>query len=153
MKTLITILLLITSLYSYEFTKNNIVGEWRIEGYKENSTVQFGTYTSKRNETLTLLFNKVGKVKVLETNDIYFYEITHGDLKIYQQKTYKYGNVRKLKNRYNLMTLTSKKEGCYIMKTTALKLHNSYKTKHGVKICKINNIPTPVTYTQESYKF
>ena len=143
-----------TSLYSSSFTKQNILGEWRIEGYKENKTIQFGSYIGKkRNETITLLFNRTGSVKVLETNDIYNYEIVKGKLKIYQTKEYRNGYLKKIKHRYNLMELTSNSEGCYIMKTTTMKIHGSYKTKHGVKICKINNLPTPITTTQHDYNF
>jgi len=154
MKILFTLLIFISSLYSSGFTHRNIVGEWQLEGYKPNKTIQFGTYIGKqRNESITLLFNRTGKVKVMETGDIYFYEIINGDLKIYSQKIYKYGNIKKLKNRYSLMRLGKKSGNCYIMKTIKNKMPGAYKTKNGVKICKTNNFPIPVARTHESYKF
>jgi len=64
---LLFLLLITGSLYSAQFTNRNIVGEWRIEGYAYNKTIQFGTYIGKqRNETITLRFNRVGELPHLE---------------------------------------------------------------------------------------
>ena len=62
---------------------------WELSSVKINSIVAFGTYLGKeRGEVLKLVFNPQGRVKVLNTNDIYNYEVQNGELKIYQTKVY-----------------------------------------------------------------
>ena len=154
MRTLILTLLLTTVLFGQSFNKRSILGVWEISSVKTNGFVSFGTEIGKeRREVWTLMFNRHGRLKVQETGKVYNFEIVSGKLKIYETKVYKNGYKVKRKNRYDLMEMTGRLEGCHVVKTTVKKL-TGIKKKQGFKMCKIEEMPTP-TYQRgiEDYKF
>ncbi len=154
MRALILALLLTTVVFGQNFNKRNIVGVWEISSVKTNGFVSFGTEIGKeRREVWTLVFNRHGRLKVQETGKVYNFEVVSGKLKIYESKVYKNGYVVKRKNRYDLMEMSGRLEGCSVVKTTVKKL-TGIKKKNGFKMCKIEEMPTP-TYQRgiEDYKF
>ena len=154
MKLLISLFLLFASLQAQNFTKQSLLGEWELSSIKLNSTVAFGKYLGKqRGETLQLLFNPQGLMKVLTTGDVYNYEVIQGQLKIYETKVYKNNYKVKQKNRYDLFKIVGNAEGCQEVKITKKKIPG-YKSRNNLKMCKISNYPQP-TYQRNitDYKF
>jgi len=150
------ILLLISLLFSLSFSMNynTIQGEWRVESYKLNGFVSFAnTIGKQRNSTLTLLFSKSGKLKVLETNNVYDYEIINkgNQLKIYKLKTYRDNYIKRLNHKYSILSFT-KEKNYYKVKTIKNKI-SGYTPSYNLKFTKMNNIPTPVITTQHNYNF
>ena len=91
MRLLVIILLTLTALQAQSFSKQKLLGSWELSSVKLNSFISFGKYIGKqRGEVLKLVFNQQGRVKVINTGDIYNYEILNGDLKIYETKNKSY---------------------------------------------------------------
>jgi len=154
MKILLMALLFSISVYAQSFSERTILGVWEISSVKTNGFISFGTEIGKeRREVWTLMFNRHGRLKVQETGKVYNFEVIGGKLKIYETKVYKNGYKIKRKNRYDLMQITGRLEGCYVVKTTVKKL-TGIKKKEGFKMCKVEEMPTP-TYQRsiEDYKF
>ena len=146
MKKMVFLITMTAYLFGFQINLQLITGEWVIEGYKPNQTIYFADYIGKkRNETLTLFFNRRGKVKVIETGKIYNYEITNGKLKVYKSRFYGNNHEVKERSRYNLLTFTPLPDGCYRMKTVVQKMPLSISRKEGVKICKTSNYPVATT--------
>lgn len=148
------IILLISLFFTLSFSMNykTIQGEWRVESYKFNGFVSFAnTIGKQRNDTLTLLFNKSGKLKVLETNNVYDYEIINDNLKIYKVKTYGDNFVKRLEHKYSLLSFT-KEHNFYKVKTLKNKI-SGYTPSYDLKFTKMNNMPAPVIATQHNYNF
>ncbi len=154
MKIFIVFIFTLMSLQAQGFTKEDILGEWELSSSKLNRFIAFGTYIgTTRNESLTLLFSPRGKVKVLETGDVYNYELITGLIKIYQIKKYGKNTYIKRKKYYDVLQSFGDYEGCKKVKVVTKKIPG-YKSKHLYKMCKISDYPQP-TY-QESiskYKF
>ena len=148
------ILLLISLFFSLSFSMSykTIQGKWKIESYKLNGFVSFANIIGKqRNDALTLLFNKNGKLKILETNNVYDYEIIADNLKIYKVKTYRDNYIKRLENKYSLLSFT-KEHNFYKVKTLKNKI-SGYVPSYNLKFIKMNNIPTQVISTQHNYDF
>jgi hypothetical protein len=127
---------------------------WELSSVELNLTVAFGTYIGKkRGEILKLVFNPQGRLKVLNTGDIYNYEIDDGELKIYQTKVYRDNYKIKSKYRYDLFKIVKTFEGCKEVKVTKKKIPG-YTSRYNLKMCKISNIPQP-TYQESisTYRF
>ena len=154
MKLLITTLLLTLSLNAQSFSQRSIEGIWEISSVRSNGFINFGKDIGKdRREHWTLIFNREGRLKVVERDRIYNYEIVGGKLKIYETRIGYNGWVTKRKNQYDLMQISGRFEGCYVVKTTVKKI-TGMKKKEGFKMCKIEDAPKP-TYQRgiEDYKF
>ena len=157
MRLLLTILFTlstITTLQAQNFSKQKLLGSWELSSVKLNSFVAFGKYIgTQRGETIELVFNQQGRVKVLQTGDVYNYEVINGELKIYETKIYRNNYKVKNKHRYDLFRVVGEFEGCDKVKVVKKKI-GGYTSRHKLKMCKISNLPQP-TY-QESiskYKF
>jgi hypothetical protein len=92
-------------------------------------------------------------VKVLNTGDIYNYEVQNGLLKIYETKVYRNNYKVKNKYRYDLFNIVGDYEGCKEVKVMKKKIPG-YTSRYNFKMCKITNLPQP-TYNQsiEDYEF
>jgi len=142
------LLLTLVALQAQNFSKQMLLGKWELSSAKLNSSVSFGKYIGKqRNGMLTLLFNQQGFLKVVDTGDIYNYEITQGQLKIYETKVYKNGYKVKRKSRYDLFKIIGNVDGCLKVKVLKKKIPG-YTSRYPLKMCKISNLPQ-ATY-QES---
>lgn len=152
MKFITLLLLTLLILQAQNFTKKTILGSWELSSAKLNKTVSFGNYIGKqRNGTLELLFNTRGQIKVVETGDIYNYEVVQGQLKIYETKIYKNDYRVKNKNRYDLLKIVGDIEGCPVVKIVKKKLPG-YKSRYDLKMCKLANYPQP-TYQESISKY
>jgi hypothetical protein len=150
---IITLLLLtFLTLNAQSFSKQTLLGEWELSSAKLNSAVFFGRYIGKqRNGTITLLFNKTGFLKVLQTGEVYNYEVVQGELKIYETKEYKYGYKVRRKSQYDLFKIVGSVDGCLEVKLTKKKIPG-YKPKRNLKMCKLSNFPEP-TYQESISKY
>jgi len=154
MKNIIVLLLLTFSLHAQSFTKQKLLGSWELSSAKINATVAFGKYLGKqRNEVLELRFNKQGLMKVVETGDVYNYEVVNGELKIYETKVYRGEYKVKQKHRYDLFKIVGNIEGCQEVKVVKKKIPG-YTSRYNLKMCKMANMPQP-TYQQNisDYRF
>ena len=152
MKFITLLLLTLITLQAQNFNKRTILGSWELSSAKLNKTVSFGKYIGKqRNETLKLLFNTRGQMKVAETGDVYNYEILQGQLKIYETKVYGNDYRVKNKNRYDLLKIVGNFEGCPVVKIVKKKIPG-YKSRHDLKMCKVSNYPQP-TYQESVSKY
>ena len=154
MKLFLSLLFIYASLQAQSFSKQNLLGSWELSSVKLNSTVAFGKYLGKqRGETLQLLFNPQGLMKVTSTGDVYNYEVIQGELKIYETKVYRNNYEVKQKNRYDLFKIVANAEGCKEVKITQKKIPG-YKSRNNLKMCKVASYPTP-TYQSNvtDYKF
>lgn len=152
MKFIILLLFALFSLQAQNFSKRSLLGSWELSSVKSNSSVSFGKYIGKqRNEVLELLFNTQGQMKIVNTGDIYNYEVVQGQLKIYDTKVYRNNYQVKRKNRYDLMKIVSRFEGCPVVKIVKKKIPG-YKSKYDLKMCKISNYPQP-TYEESISKY
>ena len=148
MRYIVMLLLTLVALQAQNFSKQMLLGKWELSSAKLNSSVSFGKYIGKqRNGMLTLLFNQQGFLKVVDTGDIYNYEITQGQLKIYETKVYKNGYKVKRKSRYDLFKIIGNVDGCLKVKVLKKKIPG-YTSRYPLKMCKISNLPQ-ATY-QES---
>jgi len=154
MKLILALVLLSTTIFAQNFSKRSITGLWELSSAKLNRTVAFGKYLGKtRGETIQLLFNVQGRLKVLKNGDIYNYEIVNGELKIYESKFYRNNYEIKQKNRYDLFKIVGNVEGCQEWKITKKKIPG-YKSRHNLKACKIQGLPQPtVQVSSEDYEF
>jgi hypothetical protein len=150
---LITLLLFITlSLQAQNFSKKTLLGSWALSSAKMNATVAFGKYIGKkRNEVLELRFNSQGLMKVVESGDVYNYEVINGELKIYDTKIYRNDYRVKRKQRYDLFKIVGNVEGCLEVKVVKKKIPG-YTSRNNLKMCKISNLPTP-TYQDSISKY
>lgn len=148
-------ILLILSLFisfGFGFDYSDMQGEWKVESYKRNGFVSFANIIGKkRNATLTLLFNKSGKLKILETNEVFDYEIINGSLKIYELKTFRDNYIKRMDHKYSLLSF-SKEQNFYKVKTLKNKI-SGYTPGYSLKFTKINDIPTPVVQNRYDYNF
>ncbi len=154
MRFLLITLLLSLTLQAQSFSQRSILGVWQISSPKANGFVSFGKDIGReRREAWTLIFNREGRLKVQETGSVYNYEIVGGKLKIYMTRVGYNGYITKRKNQYDLMQITGRYEGCFIVKTVVKKI-TGIKKKDGMKMCKLEEMPTP-TYQRgiEDYKF
>ena len=154
MRFLLMSLLLISTLQAQSFSQRSMLGVWKISSVKANGFVSFGKDLGRnRGEVWTLIFNREGRLKVENTGRVYNYEIVGGKLKIYMTRVSSTGYVSKRKNQYDLMEITGRYEGCYVVKTVVKKI-NGVKRKEGFKMCKFEEIPTP-TYNRgiQDYRF
>ena len=152
MKFLLLLALLITTSFAQEFSKQNITGVWEISSAKLNQSISFGKYIGRdRGEVLELVFNRQGRVKVLNTEDVYNYEVINGELKIYESKFYKNNYEVKQKNRYDLFKIVGEADGCQELKIIKKKIPG-YKSGHNLKACKIQELPQPVMQVKD-YRF
>ncbi|MEA3522969.1 MAG: hypothetical protein U9R50_08325 [Campylobacterota bacterium] len=154
MKTIILLLFTLSLLQAQNFTKQNLLGKWELSSAKSNKPVAFGNYIGKeRNEVIELLFNPQGQLKIVKTNEIYNYEVVHGQLKIYDTKVYRGNYQVKRKNRYDLFKIIGPYEGCSLVKLMKKKIPG-YNPKRDLKMCKVSNYPQP-TYQENisKYKF
>jgi len=102
LKIILFIILLVNIIYASSYSKQNIVGVYEVSSLKLNGFTSFGKEFSKnRGEIYTLIFNRTGEVKNQTTSAIYNYEVTNGELKIYQTKTYK-DNYKRRSRRCNI---------------------------------------------------
>ncbi len=154
MKLILSILLLSISVFAQNFSTSQMPGVWELSSSKLNRTVSFGKDIGKeRNGMWQLLFNPQGKLKVEDTGSVYNYEIISGQLKIYQTKVYRNNYEVKEKNRYDLMKIVGNYEGCYLVKIIKKKIPG-YKSRHNLKMCKVQNYPQPVVERSTSdFKF
>jgi len=154
MRLLLIILFTLSTLQAQSFSQQKLLGSWELSSVKSNSFISFGKYIGKqRGEVLELTFNQQGRVKVVNTGDIYNYEVINGDLKIYETKVYKNNYKIKNKYRYDLFRIVGNFEGCDKVKVVKKKIMG-YTSRHKLKMCKISNLPKPIY--QESilkYKF
>ncbi|MEA2073752.1 MAG: hypothetical protein U9O86_09225 [Campylobacterota bacterium] len=138
MKLILTLLLIFTSLHAQNFTKQTLLGSWELSSAKLNKTVAFGNYIGKeRNEVLELLFNPQGLLKVVQTGEVYNYEVVQGQLKIYETKVYKNGYKVRRKNQYDLFKIIGSVDGCQQVKLVQKKIPG-YNPKRDLKMCKIS---------------
>jgi len=154
MKFITLLLFTLLSLQAQNFTKQGLLGSWEISSAKLNQTVAFGNYIGKeRNEVLELLFNQQGQMKILKTDKVYQYEVTQGELRIYEVKVYRNNYKVKNKNRYDSFKIIGSVEGCNLVKLMKKKIPG-YNPKRDLKMCKISNFPQP-TYRENisKYKF
>ncbi len=147
MKLLLIFFTLTFTLQANSFTKAKLLGSWELTSAKINHSVSFGTRIGKeRNEVLTLLFNKTGRLKVLPDNDVYNYEVINGELKIYDTVVYKNDYRVKRKSRYDLFKIIGTVEGCQLVKVIKKKIPG-LKSGTDLKMCKTAEYPTP-TYQE-----
>jgi hypothetical protein len=147
-------ILIISAIHAQSFSKEMLLGSWELSSVNLNSTVSFGKYHGKqRGEILELVFNPQGRIRVLNTNDVYNFEIEDGQLKIYETKVYKNSYKVKYKYRYDLFKIVGDFEGCKEIKVAKKKIPG-YTSRYHLKMCKISNLPQP-TYKEEisKYKF
>jgi len=156
MKNLILVILLsfTTLLQAQSFSKNNILGMWKISAKNEfRGFVSFGKeFSTIRGESYILIFNNQGFVKNKTTGSIYNYEIINHQLKIYQTKTYKYNHKIKDRKHYDLWAMSGSYEGCNLAKIKVKKL-TGYFRKEGYRFCKIEDYPQPIFRSREDYNF
>ena len=152
MRTLFIALLLFNNLFGAGFSKHMLLGSWEISSSKSNSFVSFGKYIgTKRNETLQLLFNPRGFVKVVETGDVYNYEVENHKLKIYETRVTRHGYQIRYKNRYDLFQIIGSVDGCLKIKVVKKKIQG-LRPKEALKMCKISNYPR-ATYRDNIDKY
>ena len=152
MKLLLIFFTLAFTLQANSFTKAKLLGSWELSSAKINHSISFGTRIGKkRNEVLTLLFNKTGQLKVLPDNDVYNYEVINGELKIYDTKIYKNGYKVKRKNRYDLFKIIGIVEGCKRVKVVKKKIPG-LRSATDLKMCKTEDYPKP-TYQESLSKY
>ncbi|MDF1883635.1 hypothetical protein JHD49_06760 [Sulfurimonas sp. SAG-AH-194-C21] len=150
-----SILLLITitlTLNAQNFSKRTLQGEWELSSAKRNQAVSFGKYIGQtRNGTLTLLFNQRGLLKVLETDEVYNYEVIRGELKIYQIRVY--GNNYQVKSTkyYDLFKIIGSVDGCLEVKVIKKRIPG-FNSRYNLKMCKLSNYPQP-TYQESVSKY
>jgi len=140
----------ILSLSAYGITFKEITGTWTITSLKQDKSVTFAKDRNRdRGGSLTLEFNRAGKVRVNESSNIYFFELENGLLKI----TVEHQNfVLDRKNRIDILNFTGKLDNnCYKVKYENKGLGGMY-YKKGYRMCKIEDYPKPVQITQP-YKF
>jgi len=153
LKNIILIILFTLTIQAQPYTKQSILGVWEVSSLKLNGFTSFGKeFSTNRGETYTLLFNKRGFVKNITTGSIYNYEIINHQLKIYQTKTYKYGNQVKDTRHYDLWKISGTFENCYKSKIIKKKMTGSYR-KNGYKWCKIQEYPQPISASVANYNF
>ena len=154
MKIILAMLITLITLQAQNFTKRGLMGTWEVTSSKMNRSVGFGEYyKSGRNSVITLLFNPSGMMKIVDTGDIYNYEVINGKLKIYDTKVYKNNYKIKRKNRYDLFKIVGSIEGCKQVKIVEKKIPG-YKSKNDLKMCKTEEYPR-ATYQRDikDYKF
>ena len=152
MKLLLTLILAFISLQAENFTKEKLLGSWELSSAKTNSSVAIGTYTGKkRNETLELRFNTKGQMKIVQTGDVYNYEVIQGQLKFYDTKVYRNDYRVKRKNRYDLLKIVGDAEGCLEVKVVKKKIPG-YTSRNNLKMCKTANYPQ-ATYNENISKY
>ena len=124
------------------------MGTWEVTSSKLNRSVGFGNlYKSERNGVITLLFNSTGLLKIVDTGEVYNYEVIKGELKIYDTKVYKNNYKVKRKNRYDLFKIVGNVEGCKQVKVVEKKIPG-YKSKYDLKMCKTEEYPR-ATYQRD----
>ena len=154
MKLIVSLLLILSFIQAQDFTKADLLGSWEISSKKLNRTVSFGKYIGKeRNGVLHLLFNPQGQLKLVETGDVYNYEVENGQLKMYEIKVYRNDYRVKSKKYYDLLKIKGEFEGCHVVRIVKKKMPG-YKSKYDYKMCKISNYPQ-ATYQENisKYKF
>ncbi len=145
--------LFIVILNAKGYTKQSILGVWEVSSLKSNGFTSFGKeFSTNRGESYTLIFNKNGFVKNQTTNTIYNYEVINGELKIYQTKTYKYGNQIKDKRHYDIWKISGVFKNCYKSKIIKKKITGYYR-KEGYKWCKVQGYSHPISITIPNYNF
>ena len=151
-KLILTTLVLTLSLQAQSFSKQKLLGSWELSSVKLNQTVAFGNYIGKqRNETLELLFNPRGQMKIVKTGEVYNYEVIRGKLVIYETEIYR-GNYKvRRKNRYDSFKIIGNVEGCLKVKLMKKKIPG-YNPHRDLKMCKVLNFPQP-TYQENILKF
>ena len=128
----------------------NIPGTWIITSLKVDKSV---TFAKSRNRTrggkLTLEFNREYKVRVNETNVVFFYRVNNNNVII----TDKYKNFTlNRKHRFDeIEIIGGLREGCLHVKYVKKGLGGSTNNK-GYRMCKIEDFPAPTT-VREPYKF
>ena len=152
MKYIFLAFLLLSTLQAQSFSKQKLLGSWELSSVELNSFVAFGKYIgTQRGETIDLVFNQQGRVKVLQTGDVYNYEVINGELKIYETKIYRNNYKVKNKYRYDLFRVVGEFEGCDKVKVVKKKI-TGYTSRHKLKMCKISNLPQP-TYEENILKY
>ena len=154
MKKIVWLALACGVLYGGVFSKHMLLGSWEISSSKLNSPIAFGKYIgTKRNETLELLFSPRGEVKIVETGDVYNYEIESGKLKIYETKKTKHGYKIRFKSHYDIFKIVGRVDGCLKVKVVEKKIIG-LKPKEEMKMCKISSYPQSVyNDDMKRYKF
>ena len=138
MKIITLLIMVLISIQAQNFSKQKLLGSWELSTAKANRTVAFGNYIGKeRNEVLEILFNPQGQMKVVQTGEVYNYEVIRGNLKIYDTKLHRDNYVVKRKSRYDLFKIIGSFEGCALVKLVEKKIPG-YNPKRDLKMCKVS---------------
>ena len=152
MKLFLLTLLSLQTLFAQGFSVHKLLGNWEISSSKENSFISFGHYVGRdRGESLELMFNNHGRVKVVNTRDVYTYEIKNSQLKIIELRK-GYNNQLQKTYRYDLFKIVGRVDGCYKVKVTKKKI-TGLTSRHPLKMCKVASYPVAERYKRDDYKF
>jgi len=152
MKPLLLTLLLLQTLFAEGFSVHKLLGNWEVSSSKENSFVSFGKYVGKdRGESLELMFNNHGRVKVVKTGEVYAYEVKHSQLKIIELRR-GYNNKLRETYHYDLFKIIGRVDGCYKVKVMKKRIMG-LKSRHPLKMCKMAPYPIDERYKRSDYQF
>lgn len=133
MKFLITLILVVNTLFGINLTNKYIAGDWEMRTFKAAS-VTFAKTTV--DNTISLNFDRFGIVKNKYTNDNYYYKVMGNKIFVSEFEPTR-------KNKLILVDeieIVGEVDGCLIAKYTKKRISGVY-NKKDFKLCKLRNEP------------